>query len=1077
MKLIYPTRMCMPLAKETKTQPSAAMLLLGVTTCHRPLLLLLLSTTATIRAAASSPSTGHDGGDKRALGAFRAKISNHSGVLASWNQSTSYCSWEGVTCGKRHRWRVVALDLSSQGLVGTISPAISNLTFLRSLNLSVNILRGEIPPSIGSLHRLRRLDLSENTLTGVIPSNISRCTDLRVMDISSNRLQGSIPAGIGDMRSLSFLELYHNNIDGTIPVSFGNLSQLTVLSLTENQLEGSIPEGIGNNPYLGFLQLSSNNLSGLLPASLFNLSSLYNFYAAQNKLHGHLPSDLGRSLPSLQEFGIGENRFTGALPLSLTNLSSLQVLYLGINSFTGVVPSALGNLQNLEMFSLDDNMFEANNEQEWGFVASLTNCSRLRLLTIGGNMFSGKLPSPLVNLSTNLEWLRAHYNHISGVIPSEIGNLESLQELNLAENLLTGVIPGSIGKLTQLKELRLDFNNLSGWIPSSIGNITGLSLLSVYQNSLEGPIPPSLGNMRELTALDLSFNKLTGMIPNEITKLSSISMGIDLSYNFLEGPLPLEVGNLVNLERLILLANKLSGQILDTIGNCRVLEMLFMDDSSFQGSIPASFKNMAGLSLLNLTNNKLNGSIPGDLGRITNLQELYLAHNNLSGPVPEGLGNSKSLLHLDLSFNNLQGEVPMKGIFRNLTGLSIVGNNELCGGIQQLHLPKCPNKTAKKNKKSMLKSLTIAALTLGALMLLLSVLALAGFFNRKSKTGLKKEVPPQFTEIELQLVPYNDILKGTDGFSEANVLGKGRYGIVYRGTIGNPTIAVAVKVFNLQQSGSYKSFQAECEALRRVRHRCLVKIITCCSRINHQGEDFRALVFELMPNGSLDRWIHSDLGSQNGQGALSLSQRLDIAIDIVDALDYLHNSCQPLIVHCDLKPSNILLNQNMRARVGDFGIAKIVDEAMSNQTVSSNSSMGIRGSIGYVAPEYGEGLAVSTSGDVYSLGVTLIEMFTGKSPTDSMFRDGLNLHYFAEAALPDKVMEIADSNMWLQDEVCNSNDTRSITRTMKCLTAVIQLGVLCSKQLPIERLSMSDTAAKMHTIRDAYFHAQQSDIV
>ena len=189
-------------------------------------------------------------------------------------------------------------------------------------------------------------------------------------------------------------------------------------------------------------------------------------------------------------------------------------------------------------------------------------------------------------------------------------------------------------------------------------------------------------------------------------------------------------------------------------------------------------------------------------------------------------------------------------------------------------------------------------------------------------------------------------MKGTDGFSEANLLGKGRYGTVYRGTLtlDKQATVVAVKVFNVHQSGSYKSFQAECEALRRVKHQCLVKIIICCSSINHQGQDFRALVFEFMANGSLDRWIHSNYG------ALSLPQRLDIAVDIVDALDYLHNSCQPPVVHCDLKPSNILLNQDMRAHVGDFGIARVLDESTSKTQMIYNSSIGIRGTIGYIAP-------------------------------------------------------------------------------------------------------------------------------
>ena len=143
---------------------------------------------------------------------------------------------------------------------------------------------------------------------------------------------------------------------------------------------------------------------------------------------------------------------------------------------------------------------------------------------------------------------------------------------------------------------------------------------------------------------------------------------------------------------------------------------------------------------------------------------------------------------------------------------------------------------------------------------------------------------------------------------------------------------------------------AECEALRRVRHRCLIKIITCCSSINHQGEEFKALVFEFMPNGSLNDWLHPVSKVHTLSNTLSLAQRLDIAVDIMDALEYLHNQCQPPVVHSDLKPSNILLTEDMSARVGDFGISKILSDDTSKTLLNSVSFTGLRGSIGYVAP-------------------------------------------------------------------------------------------------------------------------------
>ncbi|RLM80027.1 putative receptor-like protein kinase [Panicum miliaceum] len=874
------------------------------------------------------------------------------------------------------------------------------------------------------------------------------------------------------MPLLSVLHIANNSITGPIPPSLGNLSRLTRLALSNNYLQGTIPASIGNNGHLRLL-LFSNNLSGLLPASLYNMSSLNYLSVANNSLHGSLPDDLGTSLPSIQQIQIAFNRFTGAVPPSIANLSSLEVFEVSKNKFHGVVPPVLAGLQHLRWFDIDGNEFEANDEKEWEFLTSLTNCSRLELLSIAWNRFTGKLPSSLANMSTSLQQLRMFGNGMSGAIPSGLGNLISLEMINIGQNLLSGVIPESIGALTRLNRLFLDSNNLSGLLPSSIGNLTSLTELDASINSLEGPIPSSIGNLGELLVLALANNKLTGAIPKEIKNLSSLSIYLDLSYNLLEGPLPSEIGALVHLENLAVSGNQLSGEIPDAISNCIVLQLVAMDDNSFQGSIPPILNRIQGLTQLNLTSNKLTGSIPGDLGSIGSLQGLYLAHNNLSGPIPKLLGNSTSLLLLDLSFNNLQGEVPTEGVFKNLTGLSITGNNELCGGIPQLHLPKCPNPTARKNEKAMSVHLRIAGITIGAILVLISGLALAVFLYRRYKAGTTKEqLPSHFTEIDLLMVSYNEILKGTDGFSEANLLGKGRYGTVYKGTIENQGVAVAVKVFNLKQSGSYKSFQAECEALRRVRHRCLVKIMTCCSSINHQGQDFRALVFEFMPNGSLESWIHSSTETQNGNRTLTLAQRLDIAADIVDALDYLHNGCQPSVVHCDLKPGNILLTQDMRARVGDFSIARVLNEAASGISVNSNSTIGIRGSIGYIAPEYGEGLGVSTYGDVYSLGIILIEMFTGKSPTDDMFRDGLSLHDFAVAALPEKVMEIADSRIWLHYETNSENATRNITEAKELLAAIIQIGVLCSKQSPGERLSMSNAAAEMHNIRDAFLSTQ-----
>ncbi|XXG71810.1 hypothetical protein AAC387_Pa07g1050 [Persea americana] len=227
----------------------------------------------------------------------------------------------------------------------------------------------------------------------------------------------------------------------------------------------------------------------------------------------------------------------------------------------------------------------------------------------------------------------------------------------------------------------------------------------------------------------------------------------------------------------------------------------------------------------------------------------------------------------------------------------------------------------------------------------------------------------------------------------------------------------------------------------------LVNLILVTVAFNFMtGDDFKALVFNYMANGNLERWLHPSMDEQHQPKYLSLIQRLNIAVDVASALNYLHNSCKKPIVHCDLKPSNILLDDDMNAHVGDFGLARFLSEVTSNCSQNQTSSTGIKGTIGYIPPEYGMGGGVSTFGDIYSYGILLLEMFTGKKPTDEIFNENLSLHQFAKLALTERVIEIVDQKLLSAEaEALNESQTptNAETKLEMCLISTFKVGVAC----------------------------------
>ncbi|MBA0847642.1 hypothetical protein Goshw_020878, partial [Gossypium schwendimanii] len=840
------------------------------------------------------------------------------------------------------------------------------------------------------------LNLSGLNLDGEISTAIGMLKDLVTIDLRGNRLSGQIPDEIGDCSSLKTLDLSFNELDGDIPFSISKLRQLEFLVLKNNQLIGPIPSTLSQIPNLKVLDLSQNKLSGEIPRLIYWNEVLQYLGLRGNNLVGTLSPDMCQ-LTGLWYFDVRNNSLTGNIPQNIGNCTAFQVLDLSYNQLTGEIPFNIGFLQ----------------------VATLS---------LQSNRLSGKIPS-VIGLMQALAVLDLSCNKLSGPIPPILGNLTYTEKLELNDNHLTGLIPPELGKLTELFDLNVANNHLEGPIPENLSSCTNLNSLNVHGNKLNGTIPPAFERLESMTYLNLSSNDIKGFIAIELSRIGNLDT-LDISNNKISGSIPSSLGDLEHLLKLNLSRNNLTGVI------------------------PAEFGNLRSVLEIDLSNNHLSGIIPRELAQLQDLYSLNVSHNNLAGDIPTSNNFSRfspdsSNCHLIAVSLEIPGSVAI-GFLLHATGLiprremlkletekaleleNRYQNNELPPHSLFWHLRMEFLATTIPYCISISKA-AILGIALGALVILLMILiAACRPHNPTPFPDGSLDKPVTYSRPKLVILHknmalhvYEDIMRVTENLSEKYIIGSGASSTVYKCVLKNCR-PVAIKRLYSHYPQCLKEFETELETIGSIKHRNLVSL---------QGYSLspsrNLLFYDYMENGSLWHLLHVSTKRK----VLSWDIRLKIALGAAQGLAYLHHDCSPRIIHRDVKSSNILLDKDLEAHLTDFGIAK------SLCISKSHTSTYVMGTIGYIDPEYARTSRLTEKSDVYSYGIVLLELLTGRKPVDN--ESSLH-HLILSKAANDAVMETIDPE---------------ITATCKDLGAVkkvFQLALLCTKRHPSDRPTMHE---------------------
>lgn len=521
------------------------------------------------------------------------------------------------------------------------------------------------------------------------------------------------------------------------------------------------------------------------------------------------------------------------------------------------------------------------------------------------------------------------------------------------------------------------------------------------------------------TSLNASSSQLADWNENQVNPCTWTNVLCDPAYN---------------VKSVTLSSMGFSGSLSPRIGVLKKLDTLSLQGNGITGEIPMELGNLTSLINLDLENNHLRGKIPSSLGKLTKLQFLSLSQNNLNGDIPESLSDLPGLMRVQLASNHLTGQIPDR-LFQ-VPNYNYSGNNLNCG-LNYSHScvsDSSSTGTSHKSKLGMILGIIggIIGLLLGALLFLLCKGRHKGY-KREVFVDVEGEHDRRIAFGQLKRFLWRELQLATDSFSEKNVLGQGGFGKVYKGVLSDNTKIAVKRLTDYESPGGEQAFLREVEMISVAVHRNLLRLIGFCTTPSE-----RLLVYPYMQNLSVASRLRE---IKPGEPVLDWPTRERVALGTARGLEYLHEHCNPKIIHRDVKAANVLLDEDFEPVVGDFGLAKLVDVRRTNVTTQ------VRGTMGHIAPEYLSTGKSSERTDVFGYGIMLLELVTGQRAID-----------FSRLEEEDDVLLLDHVKKLERERRLGAIVDRNLSKNYnhQKVEMMIKVALLCTQPSPEERPTMSE---------------------